>query len=101
MEIIYQNLNFLGLTVKDKVTGFKGVATSISFDLYGCIQALVNPGLDNNKKTQDQTWFDVARLEVISKKPVMELPSYLKQDGHVIVNNVIKGPSEKPKFNKA
>ena len=37
---ILGHLELLGQKVEDKVTGFRGVVTTISFDLYGCIQAV-------------------------------------------------------------
>jgi hypothetical protein len=49
---------------------------SISFDLYGCVQAIVNPGLDKDGKPKDSQWFDVSRLTVLTKKPVMERPDF-------------------------
>lgn len=81
-------LNYLGLIVEDKVTGIKGVVTSISFDLYGCVQALVDPGIDKNGKTQDRHWMDLVRLDVIKKKPVITNPF----EGMLVG----KGPAEKP-----
>ena len=38
-----KHFNLLGMKGKDVVTGFKGVITSLSFDLYGCVQAVINP----------------------------------------------------------
>lgn len=67
-----KHLDILGYPVKDKVTGFKGVAVSVSFDLYGCVQVLINPGIDDAGKTKDQIWFDINRLEITSPKRVME-----------------------------
>ncbi len=64
------------MRVEDKVTGAKGVVDSISFDLYGCVQAGLNPGLDKDKKQMDCKWFDVSRLNVKSKTPVMETPDF-------------------------
>ncbi len=52
------------MEVEDKVTKAKGVVDSISFDLYGCVQAGVNPGLDKDKKQMDCKWFDVSRLTI-------------------------------------
>jgi hypothetical protein len=34
-------LKLLGTKVRDVVTGFVGIVTSVSFDLYGCVQAVV------------------------------------------------------------
>ncbi len=76
MENIKKHLSLLGLKAKDVVTGKEGVIDSISFDLYGCIQASMNPGLDKDKKQMDYMWFDVSRIKVLKKTPVMEQPDY-------------------------
>jgi hypothetical protein len=70
------HLDRLGTRVEDKVTGFKGILASISFDLYGCVQGLVNPGADKDGKLQEQMWFDVARLACIDSVPVMDRPNF-------------------------
>jgi hypothetical protein len=72
---VKENLNLLGRHAKDKVTNFQGVITSIAFDLYGCNQALLNPGIDNEGKLRDQNWFDINRLEVAGS-PIMEAPEF-------------------------
>lgn len=94
---IEKHLNLLGFKVEDKVTGFKGVVASVSFDLYGCVQAIVNPGVDKDGKTRDQCWFDIARLTVTSKAPVMDRPNY----DFGLVAEGKKGAAEKPSFYKA
>ena len=71
-----KHIAMLGYRVKDKVTNAEGVVASISFDLYGCVQAIVNPGMGKDGKPKDSLWFDVARLELISKKPVMTPPNF-------------------------
>lgn len=89
---IKQHLELLGMTVEDRVTGFKGIVASVSFDLYGCIQAIVNPGMEKSGKLGEQVWFDVNRLKVISKGPVMNRPDFdfgPQADGK-------QGPAEKP-----
>jgi hypothetical protein len=73
---IKKHLELLGLKVEDKVTGYRGVVASISFDLYGCVQAIVNPGLGKDKKLADSNYFDVNRLKVLSPKPVMDRPNF-------------------------
>lgn len=90
MMILNDCFELLGKKVEDKITGFRGIVTSISFDLYGCIQILVNPGLGKDYKFGEQAWLDIGRLKVISNKPVMNRPDFL--------NN--KGPAEKPQVNK-
>ena len=73
-----QHLELLGLKATDSVTNFKGVITGISFDLYGCIQAVLQPEVDKDGKVPDGRWFDVTRLNVKSKKPVMTQPNFEK-----------------------
>jgi hypothetical protein len=76
--MVEKHLQLLGMRVVDRVTKFAGVVSSISFDLYGCIQVVVNPGLDKDGKPMESMWFDVSRLEVKSAKPVMQRPDYLQ-----------------------
>jgi hypothetical protein len=90
-----KHLDLLGHYAEDRVTGAKGVVTSISFDLFGCIQALVHPGLDKDGKLQDRLWFDVCRLSV-SEKTAMEAPRF--DTGPV--SEGLKGAAEKPRCDK-
>lgn len=88
-----KHMDLLGFKVTDKVTGFKGVVSSVSFDLYGCIQAVVCPEAEKgSKKLEDSRWFDVQRLTVTSKAPVMAVPNFDK--GYVAEGK--KGAAEKP-----
>jgi len=89
---VQEHMELLGVKVMDKVTGYKGVVTSISFDLFGCIQAVVTPEAGEAGKQEESRWFDVARLKVTGKKPVMGLPNY--EYGYVAA--VSKGAAEKP-----
>lgn len=73
---VENHLELLGFKAQDKVTGFHGVVTSISFELYGCVQAVVTPEMDKDGETKAGMWFDVTRLKLKSKKPVMELPNF-------------------------
>lgn len=86
---VQKHIELLGLEVKDRVTGFRGIVTSVSFDLYGCLQAVVNPAIEKTGRLADQHWFDVTRLKVLSQKPVMEVPNFEYPFGP-------KGPAEKP-----
>ena len=104
-KLVTENLKKLGFKVKDKVTGLEGVATSICFDLYGCIQAIVNPGIDKDGKIQEVHWYDVNRLNIISDEPVMNQPSFVNDetddddDLDIFLDEDIPGPeSNKPKF---
>jgi hypothetical protein len=82
-----QAIELLGHKVVDKVTGMKGVVTSISFDLYGCIQAVITPAIDEKElKPREGHWYDVQRLKVTSREPVMAVPTF----------SVESGPERKP-----
>lgn len=93
---IEKHLAKLGCKVKDRVTGLEGVVTHVGFDLYGCIQVIVHPGLDEKGVARDTCWFDIARLEVISGTPVMDVPNF--DFGPIAEGG--KGPGEKPMSNK-
>lgn len=74
---VLKHLKMLGIRVKDRVTGFTGVVTSVGFDLYGCIQCVVCPGMDPKEgKLRDSLWFDINRLEVLDPEPVMQTPNF-------------------------
>lgn len=92
-----QHLELLGLHVRDRVTNVEGIVTTISFDLYGCIQAVVHPGQDKDGKLRDQHWFDINRLKVLDWAPVMDRPNFEA----TIIANGEKGAAEKPLSGKA
>jgi len=84
-----EHFQLLGFRVRDTVTGFTGVVTSIGFDLYGCVQAIVTPFVDEKgKPVAESQWFDTKRLCATSEGPVMPVPSYA----------VVPGPAEKPAY---
>jgi hypothetical protein len=75
--VLTKHLEILGFRVRDKVTGFVGVATSVVFDLYGCVQAAVTPpGVDKDGKTFMGHWFDTTRLVITDVRRVMPIPDY-------------------------
>lgn len=77
MNNVKKHLNLLGHKVKDRVSNFEGVVISMSFDLYGCIQADVRPfTLDENGQVQNGIWMDVSRLIIVSGKALMDAPDY-------------------------
>jgi hypothetical protein len=89
-----KHLDFLGLHVEDRVTGFKGVVATIGFDLYGCIQAIVNPGATKDGELRESKWFDVSRLRIIDSKPVMDRPNFEWTPEEISAG--LHGPAEKP-----
>lgn len=107
MDVHKKHIELLGLSAKDKVTGFKGVIDSVTFDLYGCIQASLRPPIDDVRKEINEigltSWLtkprngngngrvDVTRLEV-SKERIIDPPNFA--EGYVAEG--YKGPSDKP-----
>lgn len=85
------HFELLGRRGEDLVTGFKGVVTCLSFDLYGCIQIVLTPPVDE-QKAKDGKWFDIGRIKMIENTPVMPVPDYEK--GYIAEGN--KGAAEKP-----
>ena len=74
-------LKDLGYVVRDRVSKFEGVAVSVSFDLFGCVQVDVRPqGTDKDGKLPPGYWFDHKRLERASSMPVMDVPNFETAD---------------------
>lgn len=88
------DLQLLGLKVKEKVTGLVGIVECVSYDLYGCVQAVVKPPVNEKGEVVDGRWFDVSRLDVLDSSPIMAIPggrfSVERQSGP------LPGPCEKP-----
>lgn len=57
----------LGDRVKDGITGFEGIAVSITAHITGCDTIGVRPEKLHDGKIIDCHWFDVNRLEVIKE----------------------------------
>lgn len=49
-----------GKMVRDKVTGFTGIAIGKTKWMFGCDQYCVSPLVDNEGKKRDSEWFDKA-----------------------------------------
>lgn len=92
-----KHMDLLGRKCVDKVTGMEGVVTSVSFDLYGCVQVVLHPGLKEDGTLRDTLWFDIARLTPLGE-PVMERPNFC--DASLAAQGK-KGPAEKPPMSKA
>ena len=83
-------LELLGKKCKDRVTGFVGVVSSVCFDLYGCVQVILAPGMLADGKLGDGHCFDWKRIEILDSTPVMPRPSYEKPGKEI-------GCAERPK----
>lgn len=71
-----EHMDLLGYAVVDVVTGFKGVVSTIGFDLYGCVQAIVTPAINEKGEYGKSEWFDVKRLKKTSEAPVLAAPTF-------------------------
>ncbi len=61
----------LGSLVRDKITGFKGIATGRTIWLHGCDRICVEPQSLHDGKPIEAQWFDSKRLDLV-KSGVVE-----------------------------
>lgn len=92
--MISETIDLLGTRAIDKVTDFEGVITSVSFDLYGCVQCVVTPPKKTDGELADSRWFDVNRLNVVNDGRVMPVPDFEKVATKPA--DYAHGPAEKP-----
>jgi len=57
----------MGVEVKDRVTGLRGIITGKTEYINGCVQWLVKPPVDKDGKLVDGCWIDTIQLEVVSQ----------------------------------
>lgn len=60
----------LGDEVQCKVTGFRGVVTSIAKCLTGCDRVTIQPPITKDGKHADALWFDINAVEILKKAKV-------------------------------
>jgi hypothetical protein len=67
------NSDKLGLTGKDKITGFVGIITGHCEYISGCDQLLLTPRMSNDK-LEDGRWYDDQRIDIMKgqKKIVLD-----------------------------
>ncbi len=58
----------LGQKVRDKITGFEGIATSKVEYINGCIQFCIRPKIDKDGKMVDGEYIDIAQIEAIEER---------------------------------
>lgn len=89
--MIEQHLKLLGTVMRDRVTGITGMVSSVCFDAYGCVQAILSPRAKDGAP-RDSHWFDVKRLEFAGKRIMEAPPHFVTPPGKEI------GAAEKPGF---
>jgi hypothetical protein len=97
MTNVEKHIDILGKKVRDKVSLITGVATSVSFDLFGCVQVVINTGLDKDGNPKTYNWYDISRLEIVANKRVMDIPDFSTG----LIAEGKKGASEKPTTGQA
>lgn len=58
----------LGQRVRDKVTGFEGIATGRTVYLAGCVRVVVQPLTLKDGLPQEAQWFDETLLEAVAEE---------------------------------
>jgi hypothetical protein len=77
-KVTEKSIEMLGETGVDIITGIEGVITSVCFDLYGCVQAIITPlGMKEDGKPKDSsTWLDVNRIKIKTGDKIMLTPDF-------------------------
>lgn len=63
----------LGITARDRITGFQGVVTGHAQYISGCAQWLLAPPAGKDGTFHESCWFDEQRLTRVKNKPVINL----------------------------
>lgn len=87
--------DLLGHLCRDRVSGHRGVADTVSFDLYGCVQVTLNGGFDEKGERRASHWFDFNRLELVGDERVMTPPDF-RLDRATPERTWEHGPADKP-----
>ena len=88
-------VDLLGKKVKDKMSGFTDYISNVCFDLYGCIQVIINPAkLDKESQYLNNSgWVDLNRIEILKGKRIMEHPDF---NNSYTCKSEVHGASIKP-----
>jgi len=95
MSLVQESVNILGRYARDKITGIFGPITSVSFDLNGCVQCIINRGLDKDGKPYEGYWMDIQRMDLEPSDPIMPLPTQYQETAperpHTYAHGAIEG----------
>lgn len=75
-KTVLEYLDMMGFAFKDKITNFEGSATSVSFDIAGCVQVTLSPQVKKSGELDASVWVDAKRLIKVGRKRVM-VPHYV------------------------
>ncbi len=62
----------LGMTAKDKITGFRGIIMGFARYLTGCDQYLIQPTIKSKSEFPENHWFDEGRLILKGDKKIQQ-----------------------------
>lgn len=60
----------LGDRVRDKISGFEGIATTHAQHLTGCDRLWVAPKVDREGKSMEGMWIDIDMIEIIEPEVI-------------------------------
>ena len=93
--MINESIALLGMPGEDRITGRKGVITSICFDLYGCVQVALTPKAKEDGTLIEGVWVDIHRVEIGNDDTrVMSAPDF--EANGSLPKTYDRGPAEKP-----
>ena len=67
------NIEHMGKTVEDSVTGFSGIVTGMCRYLTGCDQYCVTAKVKDNYSDAKAGWYDINRLSLVISVPTLKL----------------------------
>jgi hypothetical protein len=71
----------LGDKVKDRISGFEGIATCRSEYMFGCVRVGVSPRGTHEGKPVESQWFDEDQLDVIEVSAIQRPASVDERRG--------------------
>lgn len=66
---------FLGMAVRDRLSGLTGIVVSVSYDVSGCVQGFVRPKNKDNKISEG-FWIDTKQLIMLKYPRAMPVPDF-------------------------
>lgn len=84
----------LGQQVRDRVTGYTGIAIARTEWLNGCVRIAIQAPVDKEGKHTDALSFDEPQIEVLNTAHVLAVP---EEEAHKAAKKKVGGPYPEPK----
>lgn len=89
--MIEKYLELLGTQMQDRVTDAKGMVESVTFDAYGCVQALLKCKVSADGSAPITHWVDIKRLEPCGKRFMPTPPHFITpQDKRLVLQTSLR-----------